>query len=89
VQSTPEKCLGDSTETRTNFTMQWLYEDASDTFLRAAQSGDVTLMKLLLAHGADPEIATTNGDTAYGRCGSRLGGRRHLRMVRGRKIWRR
>jgi ankyrin repeat protein len=63
VQSTPQKCVGDSTETRTNFTMQWLYEDGATPFLRAAQSGDVTLMKLLLAHGADPKISTTNGDT--------------------------
>ena len=64
VQSTPEKCAGDSTETRTNFTMQWLYEDGATPFLRAAQSGDVVLMKLLLAHGADPKIATANSDTA-------------------------
>jgi len=63
-QSTAEKCVGDSTETRTNFTMQWLYEDGATPFLRAAQSGDVPLMKLLLARGADPKIATTNGDTA-------------------------
>ena len=54
----------DSTETRTIFTMQWLYEDGATPFLRAAQSSDVTLMKLLLAHGADPKIATKNGDTA-------------------------
>jgi ankyrin repeat protein len=54
----------DSTETRTIFTMQWLYEDGATPFLRAAQSGDVTLMKLLLAHGADPKIPTRNGDTA-------------------------
>src|SRR5665213_3358515 len=26
--------------------------------------GDVTVMKLLLEHGADPKVATTNGDTA-------------------------
>jgi ankyrin repeat protein len=64
VQSTPDKCIGDSTETRTNFTMQWLYEDGATPFLRAAQSGDVTLMRVLLAHGADPKIPTTNGDTA-------------------------
>jgi|SRR5579871_6763249 len=64
VQSTPEKCVGDSTETRTNFTMQWLYEDGATPFLRAAQSGDIVLMKLLLAHGADPKIPTTNNDTA-------------------------
>lgn len=54
----------DSTETRTIFTMQWLYEDGATPFLRAAQSGDVELMKLLLAHGADPTIATTNNVTA-------------------------
>jgi ankyrin repeat protein len=54
----------DSTETRTIFTMQWLYEDGATPFLRAAQSGDVTLMKLLLAHGSDPKIPTRNGDTA-------------------------
>ena len=53
----------DSTETRTIFTMQWLYEDGATPFLRAAQSGDLELMKLLLAHGADPKIATTNNVT--------------------------
>ena len=53
----------DSTETRTIFTMQWLYEDGATPFLRAAQSADVTLMKLLLTHGADPLIPTRNGDT--------------------------
>jgi uncharacterized protein len=64
VQSTPTDCKGDTTETRTNFTMQWLYEDGATPFLRAAQSGDVTLMKFLLAHGADPKIATAHNDTA-------------------------
>jgi uncharacterized protein len=54
----------DSTETRTIFTMQWLYEDGATPFLRAAQSGDLKLMKLLLEYGADPLIATKNGDTA-------------------------
>jgi uncharacterized protein len=64
AESTPDVCKGDSTETRTIFTMQWLYEDGATAFVRAAQSGDVELMKLLLARGADPKIATTNGDTA-------------------------
>ena len=64
VESTPKRCKGDSTETRTIFTMQWLYEDGATPFLRAAQSGDVTVMKLLLEHGADPKFATANGDTA-------------------------
>jgi len=54
----------DSTETRTIFTMQWLYEDGATPFLRAAQSGDITLMRLLLARGADPKIPTTNNVTA-------------------------
>jgi ankyrin repeat protein len=63
VKSTPAKCVGDSTETRTNFTMQWLFEDGATPFLRAAQSGDVTLMKLLLDHGADPKIFTAHNVT--------------------------
>jgi ankyrin repeat protein len=54
----------DSTETRTIFTMQWLNEDGATPFLRAAQSGDIELMKLLLARGADPRIATANNVTA-------------------------
>jgi len=63
-ESTPKECKGDTTETRTNFTMQWLYEDGATAFFRAAQSGDVTLMKYLLAHGADPKIASAHGDSA-------------------------
>ena len=63
VASTPDKCSGDSTETRTNFTMQWLFEDGATPFLRAAQSGDVELMKLLLAHGANPKIFTAHNVT--------------------------
>jgi ankyrin repeat protein len=47
-----------STETRTVFTNQWLQEEGATPFLRAAQSGDLVLMKLLLQHGADPKIAT-------------------------------
>jgi len=54
----------DSTETRTVFTNQWLDENGATAFLRASQSGDVALMKLLLAKGADPKIATTLGVTA-------------------------
>jgi uncharacterized protein len=47
-----------STETRTVFTHQWLNEEGATPFLRAAQSGDLVLMKLLLEHGADPKMAT-------------------------------
>jgi len=63
VKSTPTQCRGDSTETRTIFTMQWVYEDGATPFWRAAQSGDVTLMKMLLANGSDPKIATAHNVT--------------------------
>jgi ankyrin repeat protein len=56
--------LKDSTETRTVFTNQWLDENGATAFLRASQSGDITLMKLLLAHGADPKIDTVLHVTA-------------------------
>jgi len=64
IQSTDKVCKGDSTETRTIFTMQWLYEDGATPFWRAAQSGDVTLMKLLLEKGADPKIRTAHDVSA-------------------------
>ena len=54
----------DSTETRTVFTNQWLDENGATAFLRASQSGDIELMKLLLSRGADPKIATMLGVTA-------------------------
>ena len=59
----PDARMASSTETRTIFTHQWLYESGATPFLRAAQSGDLTLLRLLLEHGADPSIATTNGTT--------------------------
>jgi len=62
---TATECTGgDNTDTRTNFTMQWLFEPGATPFLRAAQSSDVELMKLLLSKGADPKIRTSFGDTA-------------------------
>ena len=56
--------MKDSTETRTVFTNQWLDENGATAFLRASQSGDLALMKLLLEHGADPKIPTVLGVTA-------------------------
>jgi uncharacterized protein len=56
--------MKDSTETRTVFTNQWLDEYGATAFLRASQSGDIALMKLLLAHGADPKIDTVLHVTA-------------------------
>jgi ankyrin repeat protein len=55
--------LTESTETRTVFTNQWLDEDGASAFLRASQSGDVPLMKMLLEYGADPHIYTNLGVT--------------------------
>src|SRR5437667_1444769 len=60
----PNARVKDNTLTRTIFTMQWFFEAGATPFIRAAQSGDVQLMKLLLAHGADPKLATDFGDTA-------------------------
>jgi len=56
--------IKDSTQTRTVFTNQWLDENGATAFLRASQSGDLVLMKLLLAHGADPKIDTALHVTA-------------------------
>ena len=53
----------ESTETRTVFTNQWLDEEGATAFLRASQSGDLELMKLLIKYGADPHINTKLGVT--------------------------
>ena len=55
--------ITESTETRTVFTNQWLNEEGATAFLRAAQSGDLELLKLLVARGADPKINTKLGIT--------------------------
>ncbi len=60
----PNARVRDNTLTRTIFTMQWFFEDGATAFVRAAQSSDTELMKLLLEFKADPFIATANGDTA-------------------------
>jgi ankyrin repeat protein len=41
----------------------WLSEPGGTPFYRAAVSGDITVMRLLLAHGADPYIATNDNTT--------------------------
>jgi hypothetical protein len=41
----------------------WLKEEGATPFFRAAFGGDVEVMKLLLAHGADPNIATKDHTT--------------------------
>ena len=51
---------------RTSFTsdLSWVDVTGQTPFLRAALAGDTTTMRLLLAHGADPNIATFEGTTA-------------------------
>jgi uncharacterized protein len=59
----PNARVRDNTLTRTIFTMQWFFEDGATAFVRAAQSSDTELMKVLLEYHADPFLATANGDT--------------------------
>ncbi|HET9270260.1 MAG TPA: ankyrin repeat domain-containing protein [Vicinamibacterales bacterium] len=60
----PNAKVKDNTLTRTIFTMQWFFEDGATPFIRASQSSDVALMKVLLEHGADAKAVTANGDSA-------------------------
>jgi ankyrin len=60
----PNKRVKDNTLTRTIFTMQWFFEDGATPFIRAAQSSDTALMKLLLKYKADPQAVTALGDNA-------------------------
>ena len=58
AHANPNLRMRSSTETRTVFTHQWLLEEGATPFLRAAQSGDIVLLKLLLEHGADASMTT-------------------------------
>jgi len=64
----PNARVRENTLTRTIFTMQWFFEAGATAFVRASQSSDTGLMKLLLKYGADPKIATDLGDTALTAC---------------------
>jgi ankyrin repeat protein len=60
----PNIRVKDNTLTRTIFTMQWFFEAGATAFVRAAQSGDTELLKLLLQYKADPKLVTDLGDSA-------------------------
>ena len=60
----PNAKVKDNTLTRTIFTMQWFFEDGATPFIRASQSSDVALMKVLIENGADAKAVTANGDSA-------------------------
>ena len=53
-----------NTEVHNGIAATWLREAGATAFLRAAFCGDLAVMKLLLANGADPNIATTDKTTA-------------------------
>ena len=59
----PNTPIKENTLTRTIFTMQWFWEDGATPFVRAAQSSDTELMKLLLEHGADPKALPPTATT--------------------------
>jgi uncharacterized protein len=46
------------------FDGSWVNFDGQTPFIRAALSGDIAVMRLLLQHGADANIATAQGSTA-------------------------
>jgi ankyrin repeat protein len=46
------------------FDGSWANFDGQTPFIRAALSGDIQVMRLLLQHGADPNLATNEGSTA-------------------------
>jgi len=63
-KANPNTAIRENTLTRTIFTMQWFFEDGATPFIRASQSSDTALMKLLLQYGADPKHVSNYGDTA-------------------------
>jgi ankyrin repeat protein len=48
----------------TTGTLEWVDFTGQTPFLSAALAGDVPVMRLLLEHGADPQLATFGGTTA-------------------------
>jgi ankyrin repeat protein len=55
--------VNSNTERRTVFRAQWVNEDGETAFMRAAESSDIVLLRLLLSYGADPSIPTRDNVT--------------------------
>jgi ankyrin len=49
---------------RGSFDMRWSDLKGGTAFSRAAWNGDIEVMRLLLEHGADPQVVTEKGETA-------------------------
>jgi ankyrin repeat protein len=60
----PNIRIGSGTVLRNVGDPRWLREAGATPFLRAAISGDLPVMRLLLAYGADPTITTLDKTTA-------------------------
>ena len=56
--------VGFNTEIRNGQRATWFEEDGATAFMRAALCGDIEVMEMLLAKGADPTIITKDGTTA-------------------------
>jgi ankyrin repeat protein len=56
--------IGFNTEIRNGQRATWFEEDGATAFMRAALCGDIEVMRLLLAKGADPKIPTVDKTTA-------------------------
>lgn len=59
-----EQTLSGKIAHRGSFDMRWSELEGGTPFLRAAWNGDIDVMRLLLAHGANPRVTTANGETA-------------------------
>ncbi|HXP89029.1 MAG TPA: ankyrin repeat domain-containing protein [Bryobacteraceae bacterium] len=64
----PNPRLAYETEVHVASHVIWLKEEGATPFFRAAFGGDAEVMKLLLAHGADPGIATKDHTTPLMAC---------------------
>ena len=53
-----------NTEIRNGQRATWFEEEGATPFMRAALCGDIEVMRMLLAKGADPKINTKDGTTA-------------------------
>jgi ankyrin repeat protein len=53
-----------NTEIRNGQRATWFEEEGATAFMRAALCGDIEVMRMLLAKGADPRINTADGTTA-------------------------
>jgi uncharacterized protein len=60
----PNQRINADTELHQGMLATWLKEAGATPLIRASLSGDLTMVRLLLAHGADPSITTYDHTTA-------------------------